>query len=475
MNHKKKCLTFKTRLGYLCSKSTRGLKGKWCVINPNDVVKYNNYLSQPNTHKNYYWDYISETNPLGFYYEETPEGLKYSTCSQELNRGYTTSLFGCLIMGVLTKSITDTKAIQHVRQTWNFAHMSDKQILSELAKKLKELLPPENTSNKGIIDSIKDDIDKIPEQDPSAIGKYLKEVLKQSQVMIKANTASKYKGVASPVIDFFINHIPDNVAFEVLKGANFKIEDGGALYNYTRDNLNGYGRFSSHASSVMQIGSTDVFIDTYFHLLCGAINENGSLVSWCQFDGAPMPPGLSTSETFSNIINGGENREKYLQYYLDHFLDSAVYFSLSKSIQMMGGRGYNLAIGKSIHTDNNPIKLPPFNYTVGYLDDTKTSKLNPNLTFNYLNNEFTYAFGKSDMSSLFNESLYGTRGSIQPDVNPIFNQSNPQFAILPQTNFTQNSTSNLQLAMGGKNKKSRLRRKRSLFTNRLAQTFKTRI
>ena len=465
MKNRTGCQPFKTRKGYLCSKSVRGFRGNWCEINPHHVLKFRKYLDTPSHHNNYYWDYISETEPKGFGYETINGKLVYSVCDLQSNKNYTLYLFGCLMLVLLSKKLPPsgpfTGAIKHVRQTWAFAHMSDKDILLQLFEKLKVLLPDDDTKNvvEETLKSIKNDIMKLEENNPEAMGKYLKEVLKQSKKMIQANTSSDYKGIATPVIDFFIKEIPDKVAFEVLKGANFRIKDKGALYKYATRELDGYGRFSSHQSDKTQTGSTDVFVDTYFHLLCGESTENGDTFSWCQFEGAPMPPGLNLYEAISNIINGGENREKYLKYFLDHFADSAVYFSLSKSIQMMGGQGFNLALGKSRYTDQNPLTLEEFKYEIEH--EKKQDTHGPRRTFEEASNNFTYAF------ELFRpDHAYGTKGTLRHT-----KIAAPRAFLTPAYLTPAYLTpAFLTLPSGGKNKKSRKRtRKRSIFTNRFTR------
>lgn len=471
MNNRTGCHPFKTRKKYLCNKSERGLRGNWCKINPHHVLKFSEYLGTPSTHNNYYWDYISETEPNGFGYETTNGNLVYSVCDTQSNKNYTLSRFGCLMMALLSKPL-----IGRVQQTLAFANMSDKDILLQLFEKLKELLPDDDTRSvvEETLKSIKNDIMKLEENNPEAMGKYLKEVLKQSKKMIEANTSSKYKGIATPVIDFFIKEIPDDVAFEVLKGANFKIKDKGALYNYATTKLDGYGRFSSHQSDKTQIGSTDVFVDTYFHLLCGESTENGDTFSWCQFEGAPMPPGLNTYEVVSNIINGGENREKYLKYYVDHFADSAVYFSLSKTIQLVGGKGFNLAIGKSIHTDTNRLEFPLLGseYEIEYEQEQDIDYEQQTLSFERASNNFTYALGQSDMNSLFRpeDHLYGTKGTLRPTTNHSLAPGAPAAHLAPVAPAAYLAPAAHLALTGGKNKKTRKRkRKRSFCTNRFTR------
>ena len=486
------CRRYKTEKGYLCDKLEKpGINKKnWCKINKSEVQNYKKYLEMPFVQTNFtrkngnldYWDYVKEMNPQHICHSSN---VNYYPCSSNSYLNNFKYLFGTIIFLLSTIGIAGSK---HLSQTISLAGKSDKEILIFLAGKLRQLAQSELV-DKGIIDQsvlseniavMKDDINKLDENDKTAVGKYLKNIFKISSDVIKQN--EKYDSSSTrptSVMDFFINHIPDENALEILKGGYFITEDNGELYNWTEQNLEGYGRFSSHgknATDVVQNGFTDMFVDSYLHLLCGKFNyENGKTVTWCQFEGAPMPPGLTTPEVFSNIYNGDNFNKNYLQYYIDHFVDSAAYFALSKTCQLAGKKGFNLALGTSEHTDINPMYLAPFNLT------ELNAQPNPRgVKFDFLQNNFTYNLGiHTNSSAAYNlSSLQGVNGTTtrnqlispmehkmnkQQIENPYGNnigQGLAQQMYIPSANLNVSSPATpLLLSRGGKYQKTRNPRK----------------
>jgi len=491
------CRKYKTEKGYLCDKLEKQgiLNNKnWCIINKSDVDNYKKYLGDPftktnltsQTNQKIYWDYVKETNPQQMCYSS---GIKYYPCKINSNFQY---MFGILIMIMAT---IGTVGGQHLSQTAALAGKTNKQILIFLVGKLRQLSQSElvdkgiieqETLN-GVISQLKDDINNLDETDKISQGKYIKNIFKISSDIIKNNTKSLSSLMPTSVMDFFIEHIPDEHAIEILKGGNFITEDDGSLYDWTTKNLNGYGRFSSHAknaSDVIQYGYTDMFVDSYLHLLCGKFKyENGKTVSWCQLEGAPMPPGLTTAEVFNNIYNGNNFNKKYLQYYIDHFVDSAVYFTLSKTAQLAGKKGFNLALGTSENTDSNPIYLAPFN-----LNEINAEPNPRGVSFNFTKNNFTYNLGihndiiaSLNITSLQDVNETNTRNQLISPMeykmqkkqmeNPYGNnigQGLGQQMYIPSANLNLGaSTSQAFLSRGGKYQKKRKTRRK---TNRKRKT-----
>lgn len=423
------CKKYKTKKGYLCNKKEKSkLTGKtWCKINEDDVEIYNKFLDKPNFDKinNYYWDDIIEETPQKMCNLRFSNGvlgdIKYYPCnlsSLKNNFKYILGIFliNLGIAGGTGLTIISSKGSVHLKQTMKLAGSSDKQILIFLVGQLRKILQSgfvnddiifeDNLNN--IISSLKDEINLLDENNKEQIGSFIKNLFQ-----IASNTTKNTQygdGInTTSVIDFFIKHIPNEHAMEILKGGNFVIEDNGELYDWSKNNMSGYGRFSSHAKNatdVIQQGYTDMFGDTYLHLLCGKYDykEGNKSVSWCQFEGAPMPEGSTTLDVFQKAIHGYDFKKSF-QEYADHFVDSAYYFYVakvsSKIKQLLGNPSspINLALGISLHTDQNPMYLLPFN-----LKEIKQLPNDSNFEFNFIKNNLTYNLGihNSIMSNLTN-------------------------------------------------------------------------
>jgi hypothetical protein len=454
-------MKYKTKNGFLCNNANISRlypTKQWCYIDKQKAMEHNllaeNKLEMDN--KGNYWDWISETLEKTQCMDNNKE---YKICSPMDKLLYMKYVFGVF----LSLSVPQIVAAKHSWQTLNLIGKSDIEILEFMLEQFKKELSQNKIDDlyiKIIYDELHTKLDalKYKNNTKTEIGKLLKEILtisryyrdsQYSELYAKYSDAdSQKKQPATSVIDFLIEKIPDEHVLEILKGANFVIEDDGALYNYSQEKMNGYARFSSHAknSTAIQIGVTDTFADTYLHMLCGTFKyENGQLVSWCQFEGAPMPRGLTTSEVFKNILlNGGDFNG--LQQYIDHFADSEIYFGIKSIITILGGKAVNLAIGTSPHTDKNPMYLLPFD-----LDDTQTQyiklKNERNFKGTLMDNKFIGMLKTS--AAIHNRTLNFNKTSS----NNILSNA-PSFGIplsIPKSNILSNNL----LRAGRKTKSSR--------------------
>jgi hypothetical protein len=386
-------MKYKTENGFLCNNANASRlypAKKWCYIDKQKALEHNlldeNKLEMDN--KGDYWDWITETLEKKQCVDNNEQYKICGPTDTSLYMKYIFSVFICL-------SVPQIVAAKHSWQTLNLIGKSDIKILEFMLDQFKKELEHNEIDSEDINllhEELNKKIHDIPTKNDTItkteIGKLLKEIL-----AIARDTRDTQDTTASvSVIDFLIKKIPDEHVLEILKGANFVIEDDGELYEYSKNKMNGYARFSSHASNstTIQTGVTDTFADTYLHMLCGTFDySNGKKVSWCQFEGAPMPKGLTTREVFKNILLHGPDFTG-LQQYIDHFADSEIYFGIKSVITLLGGKPVNLAIGTSKHTDKNPMYLLPFD-----LHDRQTQlkdiKLKNEHNFNgtLLNNKFT--------------------------------------------------------------------------------------
>lgn len=506
------CRNYKTEKGYLCDKEEfSNLGGKsWCKIDTSDVNNYNKYLSEPYSKSNlmgrFFWDYTTEKKRQKICLDDR-NSITYNSCSILENFKYYLSIIiiRTLTPVVIGLSIINYQGREHLKQTLNLATATNKQILIFIIGNLRELAQTELVNN-GIIsqedlnDSIKtlkDQVNEIDVNNKAEYGAYLKDILRTGSSIIKTN--EKFQSSLGPasVMDFFVETIPDEYAMEVIKGGNFVRADNGDMYNWTKTKLNGYGRFSSHQSSEIQYGYTDMFIDSYLHMLCGVVKYTDKpSISWCQFEGAPMPPGLTNTQVAKsifgkNIFSGVINfNKKNLQEYVDHFVDSEIYFVMSKlpiylTSKLKGIisslpeniqsklpevpklKGFNLALGTSPHTDDNPIYMIPLNLQ----ELNSIPKQTP--TFNFLRNYFTYQLGiHTDLVPMSkNETIspleYQQTKQLQDYGNLNISQGmNANNSYIP-TQISQLPTYQLQsVSMGGKykkkTKKNRTKKRRSI-------------
>ena len=373
------CRKNKTEKGYLCDKVNQpdylNIGKKWCVINNDDVKKYSKKLGEPKKSRDYYWDYVKEENRL-LNMNLYGNRIIYNSCNV-IN--YLLNYFKYLltILLILEHAMyvigggTFTYGLPHFLETIEFANLNNKEILIKLVGKLKELCE-ENLVDKGIytqediitvITNLNEEINSIPDNNDEELGKYLDTIFRIAIDVIKSNPENnKY---STSVMEFFVNKIQNKDKMEAIKGANIVLLDGGKTKREIETNMSGYGRFSSHAKNATEItqqGNTDLLFDSYLHLISGSyILETGEEVSWFQFEGAPMPPGLNTKEVFENILSNGNINWKYYKYYADHFDDSIYYFAFSKipgfSAQLIGMNytSFNIALGTSKYTDTNPL------------------------------------------------------------------------------------------------------------------------
>ena len=486
------CRKNKTEKGYLCDnpKKSKISSKKWCYINNIDVKNYGKFLTKPRKSGAYYWDYIAEENrPQSMCLSN--DKIKYNLSCSYLDT------FKYLLGGLILTSILPTAygGFKHLKQTILLAGKPNKQILLYLIAKLNRLIQTEvdkGNISQEILDetiaSLKYDLENIDPTDSEGYGKFLKSILSDASSIIKTNEKHNSRLYPTSLIDFFVDKIPDEYAMEIIKGANFMVRDGGELYEWVKTNIHsGYGRFSSHKSIGIQYGFTDMFVDTYLHMLCGSVkNENGEILSWCQFEGAPMPAGLTTKEVFSNMWNGSNIDREKLQQYVDHFLDSGFYFTLSKTAQLWNKKGFNLALGTSQHTDTNPLYIvtPPHTY-----ENSQSPTSTPTSTsFSYLKNNFTYELGiHSDMSALYNDvtgNAVETISSGEYEREKLIGDSSQlnvvgQGAYIGQNNTQQHMITqpNLQtlIGMGGKNKKTKRKRRNKRKTRKYILYYKKKL
>jgi hypothetical protein len=446
-------IRYKTKKGYYCNKSEYSFYSKWCKINETDSENKDSKFSKDklyyNEKDNYYWDYI-DSNDKKILCRDNEK------CNETDYLFFLKYMVGCVLALFISVALPGSN---HLSQTIRLSRKSDTQILNFLLDQLsKQIIETENIDKihlNNSIQKLKNEIDEIQNNDKTKIGKLIKDVFRVSSTIIKTNTKENIGMKPTSVMDFFINTIPDEHAIEILKGGNFVTFDNGKLYESTKTTMEGYGRFSSHESNEIQYGFTDIFVDSYLHLLCGEnINKDGKKYSWCQFEGAPMPPGLTTVEVFKNIYDGNNFNKQFLQFYIDHFVDSAYYFALSKTLQIIGKKGFNLALGTSEHTDNNPIIIEKIS------KEEFENEPQDRIPFNFIKNNFTKFVGLHDdliLDNNSNETLPSTTkiqsiltiGTINSQNNPQYYSTSNQFLQMPQ---------NSQIA-GGKTKKQRKSRK----------------
>lgn len=453
-------MDYTTEKGYICNnlEIERFSNKKWCKINDNDVNNNSIVLGKPKKSNGYYWDYIKEQNSSKICMTNEPQNkIKYKKCTLFDKINHLKYLFGIFLTAFITPPVL---ARSHLSQTLNLVGKSDIDILRFILKQFKAELKMNKVSQADIdiiSNELETEINEINPSNKGELGRFLKKIFEISQNVTKSQIPA-LEEYLTPVINFFITHIPDENALDVLKGANFIIEDNGAMYDYAKNEMKGYGRFSSHAKNatdVIQYGVTDLFADTYLHILCGKFNyKTGEIVSWCQLEGAPMPPGLNTIEVFRNIVSNGINFN-YLQQYLDHFVDSEIYFGIKTMISIVGGDAINLALGTSPHTDKNPIYLFPFNLEK-VLEEIPYQMTNQSLTYTSLDNEFINSINilqginTSSFTSNSNNNFTSPQNLLPNAVSNNYTTQNTNILTSPQM---------LSHGRGGKSKKKRLAKK----------------
>jgi hypothetical protein len=428
-------MDYKTEKGYLCDtlEASNFTNKKWCKINENDVNNNSLVLGMPNKTNGYYWDYIAEKNKEPVCMINEPNATpNYKKCTTFDKINYLTNLFSFFFIMTITPPVL---GFSHFSQTMGLINKPDISILKFIFNKFKEELKKNNVSQSDIAlisDKLVNELNGIDQNNKAELGRFIKNIFTISKNMTN-ETFPQMTQHSSSVISFLIKHVPDENMFDALKGANFVIEDNGELYEYAQNEMNGYGRFSSHAKNatdVIQLGVTDLYADVYIHGLFGKFKyTNGATVSWFQLEGAPMPPGLTTGEVFTNILSNGINFN-YLQQYIDHFVDSEVYFLNKAFITLTGQKvAANLAIGTSPHTDTNPIYLSGFNFEKEVQPIIPYEMTNKNLMYTPLQNSFISSINLHNAISK-NDSIYNN------------NYSQPLFANNNITNPTNNATNN---------------------------------
>ena len=363
---KSSCYKYKTEKGYLCNNLKKGTfsKKKWCEIDKEDVL--NNQLTLKKPNKNIlgqYWDNIEEEHPQGICYTNLPfNETKYKDCNTQDTRKYMNYMFLIFFIAAITPIVES--GTSHILKTHSYTKMSNREFLEDMFREFNKLVN-EKYVNKGLLDSesaekilsdLEDKLLNTDDTDSSKASEFIKDMFKESLELMRVNAAA-YGDYSTTVTNFLIEKVPTKHLLEALRGGNFIVEDGGAIYNYTSTNMLSYGGISTHAKNateIMQMRSTDLFGDAYLHLLSGSFKyKNGEVVSWFQLEGAPMPPGLGQIDVFKKIITGGNIQD--FNYYIHHAVDTIYWGYYMAKATLAGGQAINLALGTSLHTDKNPI------------------------------------------------------------------------------------------------------------------------
>ena len=472
---KNECMNYTTEKGYICNnlETEKFSNKKWCKISENDVNNNSIVLGKPQKINGYYWDYIKQQNPDKICMtNEAQTEIKYKKCTIFDRIIYLKYLFGVFIIALIVPPVLAVKP--HLSQTLSLLGKSDIEILKFILKQFKAELKKNNVSQADIdiiSNELETEISQINSSNKGETGRFLKKIFEISQNVTKSQIPA-LGDYSISVMNFFITHIPDENALDVLKGANVITEDNGAMYDYSKNQMKGYGRFSSHAKNatdVIQYGVTDLFADTYLHMLCGKFDyKTGETVSWFQLEGAPMPPGLNTMEVFKNILSNGINLN-YLKEYLDHFVDSGIYFSVKTYIDIVGGEAINLALGTSPHTDKNPIHLIPFNLEKA-LEESSHQITNENLVYTPLDNGFTNSINM--LQGINTTSFTSNRNNSSSLPQNLLSNSVSNNYIGQNTSLVT-SPNMLTLNRGGKTKRKRVNKKNKTKKKRVNKKNKT--
>lgn len=468
INCKSKCFKYKTEKNFLCDQafSSPFSNKKWCYITGDQLnnIGFRDDSQKPYLRHNNYWDFINNEDPdtqtgTVCITKDKFDDFAFKKCTDNDKKKYLTYLFA-VFMNFCVKPITaiGTPILffgrKHLYQTAMLANMSDKNFLIFMLNEFDVFLNI-NFVKKGLltledvnptINEFKQRLNNIDANDSLAAGEFLKDIFRESLKRMQNPQLGIY---STTVIKFLIDKVPTQYLIQALHGANFVIEDNGELYNYSKNKMLGYGRFSSHAKNatdVIQYGNTDLFADCYLHLLTGSFKyKDGRVVSWFQLEGAPMPEGSTTIEVFKNIIT--KSNFHGFQEYTDHFVDSVYYFADSMFIsKLRGSVASNLALGTSPHTDKNPIFITSQEEINSQKNYTKTD-----MSYEPLDNQFTRT-----LSLISNITSHNIGQGVSNSSREFMPSSNVT-TYLPETTISTNM--NRLISRGGIKRKTRFNKK----------------
>ena len=499
-------------MGFLCSdKEQVGRDGrKWCNVDEKYALRYADQQPHHSAVQGY-WDYVDENDKsvFGFCLKESNSKSAESDDSGFGQKRASVQKCGVtdvqltskyFLAALISLFVTPVVASGHVSQTIQVYSMSDVNILTYLSTKFKKLVDLAAKMNLLTPDAVREMIQttestiKQMQQDmqnaqaprtrqKQRLGQFIKDLFATSIKLIAEVSPHQ----STQVMQFIVDFVPDEHVMECIKGGNFVVHDGGAIYEHSKTQMDGFGRFSSHAknaSDVVQMGNTDIFMDTYLHLLTGTFTyKSGETVSWFQMEGAPMPPGMTTPEVFSNIVRGAAGLDfRFLTEYVDHFTDSTIYFFIKANSIVLGTQSVNLAIGTSHHTDTNPIYVFPRDELFVTQMDANMVDQNYTTTFTSLNNAYTQglkmAINLQQKNHLFSENRTIAENATRPQTTAVVPYSAqpqshtpfPDILSTPALVMQQAlPTGNLNGAGRSKQKPSRIKRTQKRRVNRTGQ------
>ena len=160
-------------------------------------------------------------------------------------KSYMNYMFLIFIIAAITPIVES--GASHLLKTHSYTKMSNKEFLEDMFREFNKLVN-EKYVNKGLLDSesaekilsdLKDKLlntDDTDDTDSSKAGELIKSMFKESLELMRVNAAA-YGDYSTTVTNFLIEKVPTKHLLEALRGGNFVVEDGGAIYNYTSTNM----------------------------------------------------------------------------------------------------------------------------------------------------------------------------------------------------------------------------------------------